>query len=94
MLAAWGAVWGLLFGAIMNIWFWPYVYQPQSADMHWQSGLGLVESLKRYGVFYATTSLWWDLGRAGGNVALLLLFGAPVLRLLRRFGRRFHFERM
>jgi hypothetical protein len=29
-----------------------------------------------------------------GNVLLIGLFGAPVLRLLRRFGRRFTFERV
>ncbi len=92
VLATWGVLWGLLFGAIMNIWFWPYVYQPQISGSYWQPGLGLLESLKRYAVFYATTSLWWDLGRAGGNFLLILLFGIPVLRVLRRFGRRFRFE--
>jgi len=46
----------------------------------------------RYAVFYVTTSLWWDLGRAAGNVLLIGLFGLPVLRLLRRFGRRFYFQ--
>jgi len=94
MLAAWGFLWGLLFGAMMNIWFWPYVYQPQDAGMYWQPSIGLIESLKRYALFYATTSLWWDLGRAGGNLLLILFLGAPVLRVLRRFGRRFQFERI
>jgi energy-coupling factor transport system substrate-specific component len=51
----------------------------------------LVGTLVRYGVFYLTTSLWWDAGRGIGNVLLLLLLGAPVLRLLRRFHDRFHF---
>jgi len=35
--------------------------------------------------------LWWDAGRAGGNLLLILLLGAPVLRLLRRFQQRFYF---
>jgi energy-coupling factor transport system substrate-specific component len=47
----------------------------------------------RYGLFYLTTSLWWDAGRAVGNLLLLLLLGAPVLRLLRRFQQRFQFSR-
>jgi hypothetical protein len=34
----------------------------------------------------------WDLPRAGGNVALILLLGAPTVRALARFQRRFHFE--
>ena len=92
ILATWGILWGLLFGALMNIWFWPYVYQAQDAGMYWQPDSGLLESLKRYALFYATTSLWWDLGRAGGNFLLILLFGTPVLRTLRRFGQRFRFE--
>jgi len=92
LLAIWGVVWGLLFGAIMNIWFWPYVYQPHDSGIYWQPGTAFLESLRRYVLFYATTSLWWDLGRAGGNFALLILFGSPLLRLLRRFGRRLQFE--
>jgi energy-coupling factor transport system substrate-specific component len=92
MLAVWGLVLGLVFGALMNIWFWPYVFSAGQSEMYWQPGLGLAETLKRYAVFYTVTSLWWDLARAGGNFVLLLLFAAPVLRLLRRFQQRFYFE--
>jgi energy-coupling factor transport system substrate-specific component len=60
--------------------------------MHWQSGLSLGETLQRYAVFYTFTSLWWDLARGAGNFILLLIFAAPILRLLRRFQRRFFFE--
>ncbi len=91
VLGLWGLVWGLLFGALMNVWFWPYVFQPQQAEMYWQPGIGLGETLKRYAVFYGLTSFWWDLGRAVGNALLLWFFGAPLLKLLRRFQRRFHF---
>jgi energy-coupling factor transport system substrate-specific component len=59
--------------------------------MYWQPGLGVVETLRRYALFYTITSLWWDLIRAVGNLLLLLLLAAPVLRLLRRFQQRFHF---
>lgn len=91
LLGLWGLLWGFLFGALMNIWFWPYVYQAQQAEMYWRPGMGLVESLKRYAVFYAVTSFWWDLGRAAGNAGLIWLFGLPILKLLRRFQKRFHF---
>ncbi len=91
MLAVWGLVVGIAFGLLMNIWFWPYIFTPGQSEMYWQPGLSLGETLKRYAVFYAVTSLWWDLARAIGNSVLLLLFAAPVLRLLRRFQRRFHF---
>jgi energy-coupling factor transport system substrate-specific component len=77
---------------LMNVYFWPYVFTPSLSDMYWQPGLSLAETLKRYLVFYALTSLWWDLARAAGNFILLLLFAMPVLRLLRRFQQRFFFQ--
>jgi energy-coupling factor transport system substrate-specific component len=91
MLAGWGLLLGFAFGLLMNVYFWPYVFTPTLSDMYWQPGLGLFETLKRYALFYAVTSLWWDLARAIGNLLLLLLFAAPVLRLLRRFQQRFYF---
>jgi energy-coupling factor transport system substrate-specific component len=91
VLIAWGIVWGLAFGFVMNLWFWPYIYDPTQAGLYWAPGTGAREILERYLSFYALTSLWWDLGRAAGNVVLIALFGAPVLRVLRRFRRRFTF---
>jgi energy-coupling factor transport system substrate-specific component len=92
VLAAFGVVWGFLFGALMNLWFWPYL--AVEGVVGWQPGLALWEGLRRYAVFYLTTSLWWDLGRAGGNALLILLFGRSILRLLRRFQRRFQFAHL
>ncbi|MEE8522691.1 MAG: ECF transporter S component [Thermoanaerobaculia bacterium] len=91
MLAVWGGLVGFLFGAIINLWFWPYLV-PTNTAHHWQAGIGLTETLVRYAVFYLATSSWWDAGRAVGNVILLLALGPPVLRLLRRFQRRFQFR--
>jgi energy-coupling factor transport system substrate-specific component len=92
MLTLWGLGWGFLFGAIMNLWFWPYAFSAGNEGTYWQPGISLTETLKRYAVFYALTSLWWDVARAGGNALLLLFFAAPVVKLLRRFQQRFHFE--
>ncbi len=92
LLAVWGAILGFGFGVLMNVYFWPYILAPGQSEMYWQPGMAAVEVLKRYAVFYAVTSLWWDIARAAGNFVLLLLFAAPVLRLLRRFQRRFFFE--
>ena len=92
MLAVWGLVLGFAFGVLMNIYFWPYVVAPGQSEMYWQPGLSLVGTLRRYALFYAVTSLWWDLARAVGNFVLLLLFAASIVRLLRRFQRRFFFE--
>jgi len=90
MLAGWSLVWGLVFGAIMNLWFWPYIQQPQGG-MYWEPGQGVVETVRRYAAFYLVTSLWWDLTRAIGNALLTWLMARPVLALLRRFERRFFF---
>ena len=92
VLAAWGLLWGIAFGFIMNVWFWPFIIDPAQAGLHWEPGLGAIETFKRYLAFYALTSSWWDVGRAAGNAIMIALFGIPVLRLFRRFGRRFTFE--
>jgi energy-coupling factor transport system substrate-specific component len=88
LLAAYGYLWGLLFGALMNLWFWPF--SPPGA-LSWSPGMGLGETLRRYGAFYLLTSFAWDSLRAVGNAALLLALGRPVLKELRRFKARFEF---
>jgi len=50
------------------------------------------QTVRNYAAFYAVTSLWVDMARALGNAALIPLFGAPILRVLRRFQRRFRFD--
>jgi energy-coupling factor transport system substrate-specific component len=92
MLAAWGAVLGLFFGALMNIWFWPFLAGGAQVTQGWQPGMTAWTTLRNYAAFYLATSLWWDLARAGGNALLILLFGGPILRVLRRFRSRFQFQ--
>lgn len=89
-LCIFGFIWGLLYGAVMNIYFWPYAAGP--ADQTWEAGMGLGHTLARYSVFYAVTSLAWDLTRAVGNVALMVALAAPMIKALERFRRRFQFE--
>jgi energy-coupling factor transport system substrate-specific component len=93
-LAAWGAFAGLAYGAVVNLWFWPFLTADAAgaAGVTWEPGLGLRAAAARYGAFYLATSLWWDLGRSAGNAALVLFAGRPVLRLLRRFAERFRFS--
>ncbi|MHB0858538.1 MAG: ECF transporter S component [Anaerolineae bacterium] len=93
VLGAWGLLWGMVFGVLMNVWFWPYVFQPEQGELFWQPGMALEQTLRNYSAFYVVTSAWWDLGRAAGNALLIWVFGAAILRLLRRFQGRFHFER-
>jgi len=99
LLATWGAILGLIFGAIMNLWFWPFLaggadpaLAPQAQSGMWRPGMTAWATLRSYMVFYVATSLWWDIARAGGNALLLLLFAGPILRVLRRFRARFQFD--
>jgi len=82
--------WGLLFGAILNLYYWPFLATAASDAVQPQSGIW--QALARYGAFYLTTSFAWDLARALGNALLVLAIGLPVLRALRRFRDRMQFE--
>jgi energy-coupling factor transport system substrate-specific component len=94
LLAGWGAAIGLIFGVIMNLWFWPYIVPGTGlpADQAWRPGAGLLEGVQRYIAFYIATSLAWDVWRSLGNALLIFFLGPPVLRLLKRFKQRFFFD--
>jgi energy-coupling factor transport system substrate-specific component len=85
VLAAYGWVWGFVYGAIMNLWFWPFA---RGGALDWHPGLGLGATLDRYWSFYVATSLGWDAAAALTNALLILLTGVAVLRTLRRFAHR------
>jgi energy-coupling factor transport system substrate-specific component len=91
LLCAYGYCWGLLFGALLNLWFWPFA---AAGELGWRPGLGLAGTLQRYVAFYAATSLAWDALRALGNLLLIAALGRPILKELRRFRDRFQFERI
>lgn len=90
LLLAWSMGWGILYGAIINLYTWPLLVG--TAVTGWQPELSLGETIARYAAFYAATSLLWDVGRAIGNAALLLVLGPPAIRALTRFRRRLRFE--
>lgn len=91
MLAAFGAIWGLAFGVLMNLWFWPFAAPGVEADagLYWLPGLSFAETVVRYARFYAVTSLAFDAFRAVGNIVLMLALGPAVIRLLERYRVRF-----
>jgi energy-coupling factor transport system substrate-specific component len=81
---------GLAFGAIMNLWFWPFAaYGPEASYV---AGDTFTANLGRYLLFYVTTSLPWDLGRGVLSLLVLLLAGGALLRALRRASRRAAFD--
>lgn len=88
-LALWGALWGFAYGALMNLWFWPYTAGP--AAYYWTPGISVVETVQRYLAFYVLTSFVWDALGAVSNVVLILAFGVPIIRTLRRFHDRLAF---
>jgi len=90
ILAIFGGIWGLVFGSVMNLWFWPFAVG--SSGEYWQEGMGVIEVVKHYAAFYVATSLVWDAMALVGNVTLTLAFGLPALRALRRFQQRFAFS--
>ncbi|MBA2277410.1 MAG: ECF transporter S component [Chloroflexia bacterium] len=94
VLAIFGALWGFLFGALLNLWFWPFAAPGAGAatDLYWAPGLSLAETVARYARFYLTTSLAFDLFRAIGNAALVLTLGGPALRVLERYRARFTWQ--
>lgn len=87
LLAAYGYLAGFVFGAVTDLWFWPYLAAGEGS-IGWRPGLGPVDGARHFWRFYVTTSLAWDAGRALANVVLLATLGRPTLRLLRRWRRR------
>ena len=87
-LAAYAWLGGFAYGALMNLWFWPYL-GTLSDSLSWRPGLGLGPTVQHYWRFYLATSLYWDSAAAIANLVLILVFGRPVLRLLVKFRRRF-----
>jgi energy-coupling factor transport system substrate-specific component len=94
LLAAFGAAWGFLYGAILNLWSWPFAAPGLTGDvgLYWSPDLSFAQTLSHYARFYLVTSLWYDLFRAAGNAALVLTLGGPALRVLERFRSRFAWE--
>jgi energy-coupling factor transport system substrate-specific component len=89
-VAALGAVTGFAYGALMNLYSWPFAAPGVTGDigLYWTLGLSLSESVERYAAFYVATSLVHDTTRAAATALLILVAGGPVIRLLRRFHTR------
>ena len=90
VLAGYAAVASLAYGLVMNLWFWPFAsYGP---EVTYVAGDPVVDNVARYLLFFVTTSLPWDLGRAGLCLLVVLLAGRPLLRARRRSARRAAFD--
>lgn len=90
LLTGFGILWGFLFGAMMNLWTYPFI--TGAAEQFWVFGISLKEAIGHFMTYYTATSLIWDTMRAIGNGLMIFLLGMPTLRVLRRFQSRFSFE--
>ena len=89
MLAGYGLLAGLLYGVVMNLWFWPFLSTSGApAGAAFVPGDPVSANLSRYAVFYLATSLGWDLPRGVLTAVLVMVAGRPVLASLRRGTRR------
>lgn len=91
MLTAYAVVASLLYGALLNLWFWPFGAGTTTSFSYLPGG-GLLENLHRFVLFDLTTSLGFDIPRAVTNAVLIIVLGGPVLGALRRASRRAVFD--
>jgi energy-coupling factor transport system substrate-specific component len=89
-LALYGAVSGYVFGALMNLWSWPFL--TAGSAISWDPGAAIGTNLRHYAAFYAATSAAWDTFRAVGNAVLVLVLGRPLLGALDRAARRMRLD--
>jgi energy-coupling factor transport system substrate-specific component len=90
ILAGYGAVAALVYGALTNFWFWPFY--GTGTVWAFKSGDSTLDNLHRFVLFDLTTSMGFDLTRAVTSVVMILVLGRPVLAALRRASRRAVFE--
>jgi energy-coupling factor transport system substrate-specific component len=92
LLAGYGLGCGLAYGAVMNLWFWPFMGSSAPAGAGFVPGAGAVANLQHYALFYLLTSLAWDLPRGILTAVLTFVASRPLLRALRRSVRVARFD--
>ena len=87
LLTVFGALWGLGYGAILNLMEWPFAAPGLGArtGIYWTPDMGWAEAVTTYGRYYLVTSLSYDLFRSVANVLLIIALGRPILRMLDRY---------
>lgn len=79
-------VWGLVFGILMNVLYWPMMnIDPVSS---------VWEKTKAFFSYSLISSFGWDVTRAVGNSVLGWTVAPHLVRLIEKFKRRFSFERL
>jgi energy-coupling factor transport system substrate-specific component len=91
LLGGYAALSSYAYGFLLNLSFWPFAIGSDTA-LSYVPGASVLENLRRYLVFDATTSLGWDTGRAITTTACVVVLGSPVLGALRRVTRKAAFD--
>lgn len=90
ILAIFSAFWGMLYGVIMNLWFWPFL--GAGIGQSWTQSGDLLENIGRYFAYYLATSIVWDITRTIGNILIMATMARPFLKVFQRFFQRFSFK--
>ena len=84
LLAAYGVIASYVFGALMNLWFWPLAVGPET-DISFLAGAPFIENAQRFlGYTLVTSTATWDTVRAITTLVGILATGSVVLRALLR----------
>ena len=84
LLATYGLVAAYVFGALMNLWFWPFAVGT-GTTISYDAHASALTNLSHFGLYTLITStLTWDTVRAITTVLGIALIGRYVLRALRR----------
>lgn len=87
ILAGYGAIAAVLYGWLLNLWFWPTL-GTLPEPMAFVAGAGPATNAVHWLRFNLATSLGYDLPRAVLTATMVLLLGRRVLAALRRASRR------
>ena len=90
LLAAYGAVAALLYGLMLNLWFWPFLRGLPEA-VAYSPGAAMGDNVLSWLRFTLLTSLGYDIPRAVITVTMLVVAGPAVLAALRRASRKANF---
>ena len=93
LLVVYAVIVSYLFGALMNLWFWPFLLE-EGGQLSYVPGAPVLENLHTFLLYTLATSAWgWDTGRAITNAVAITVVGPAVLLVLRRSARKAAWQR-
>ncbi len=91
MLCVYATVACLVYGLLMNLWFWPFTTSLPD-QLAYNAGAPAIDNLSTWIRFSLVTSLGYDIPRAILSVVVIAVAGGPILHVLRRMARKAAFE--